>query len=127
MSTPADLAQQKLFAPSLQHNAALNNVRFVSACFAGAAAGTLGLTNWAGPLLFLFSTVLTTGNIFAINCKGRPAAYMQGGLRELAMPAQENLAAFVMVWTLFYGALACCHLEPILITFLLAQALYMVR
>jgi hypothetical protein len=104
MSSAAELAQQKLFAPALVHNSALSSVRFASACFAGAAAGILGLTNWTGPLLFLASTLATSACIYAVNCKGRPSAYLQGGWSELAMPGQENVAAFVMVWTLFYGA-----------------------
>jgi ER membrane protein complex subunit 6 len=104
MSAPsADTDAQQIFIPNLKHNAALMNVKFVAASFAGAVAGVLGLENWLGFALFLSSTFLTSATIFLVNCKGNPAAYIPGGLAELVNPGQENVFTFLLVWTLFYG------------------------
>jgi hypothetical protein len=79
-------------------------VKFLSACFAGAAAGILGLTNWTGFALFLLSTLFTAASINTINCRGKHSRYMAGGLTELLNPGgQDNAFTFVLVWTLFYG------------------------
>jgi hypothetical protein len=104
MSTAAELDAQRLYAPNILHNAALANVKFVATCFAGAAAGVLGLEKWAGVGLFAAATFLTAGCVFAINCKGRPKAYVPGGALELVNPGQENVMTFLLAWTLFYGA-----------------------
>ncbi|VDC05873.1 unnamed protein product [Peniophora sp. CBMAI 1063] len=96
--------QQRYYAPHLQSNAlALANVKFFSACFAGAAAGVLGLENWAGFSLFAFATILTTTILSLVNYKGKPTRYVKGGVFEIANPGQENLASFILAWTLFYG------------------------
>jgi hypothetical protein len=104
MSTSAELAAQLIYPPNVQANFSLTNVKFISSCFAGAAAGILGLENWVGFALFIVSTLLTTACIHGINCGGMPCKYVQGGLRELVNPGQDNIFTFVLVWTLFYGA-----------------------
>jgi hypothetical protein len=104
MATPNDIAAQRIYAPNVVHNGALTNVKFVAACFAGAVAGTLGLENWLGFALFAASTLLTSGCIYAINCKGKPASYLPGGVVDLLNPEQENIFTFLLLWTLFYGA-----------------------
>ena len=107
MTTPAEvLAAQRIYAPNLQANSSLSSTKFLSACFAGAAAGILGLANGAGFALFVVATALTAGVLHAVNCKGRPGKYFQGGVWELVNPGQDNAFTFVLVWTLFYGA--CC-------------------
>ncbi|KAG6812145.1 hypothetical protein H0H92_004144 [Tricholoma furcatifolium] len=103
MSTTAEAAAQLIYPANVQANSSLTTVKFLSACFAGAAAGILGLENWHGFALFLLSTLLTSGCIYTINCRGRPAKYLQGGLTELVNPGQDNIFTFVLVWTLFYG------------------------
>jgi ER membrane protein complex subunit 6 len=113
MSTTAELDAQRLYAPNILHNSALANIKFVSTCFAGAAAGVLGLEKWAGVGLFVASTLLTAGFVFSINCGGRPKAYVPGGVLELVNPGQENVMTFLLAWTLFYGACSMTSLPPV--------------
>ncbi|KAL4081377.1 hypothetical protein V8B97DRAFT_14676 [Scleroderma yunnanense] len=91
------------FAPNVLHNQCLTSVKFISACFAGAVAGILGLENWRGFALFAASVFLTSFVIYAVNCKGNPARYLSGGFGELVNPGQDNIFTFILVWTLFYG------------------------
>ncbi|KAH0840215.1 hypothetical protein J3R83DRAFT_1219 [Lanmaoa asiatica] len=107
MASPSDLAAQLMFAPNVLHNQSLTSVKFLSSCFSGAVAGILGLENWHGFALFAMSVLSTSFVIYAINCKGKPAKYLPGGLGELVSPGQDNIFTFILVWTLFYGA---CHL-----------------
>lgn len=104
MATTTDNAAQLIFAPNVLHNQALTSVKFLSSCFAGAVAGILGLENWLGFALFIASIVSTSFIIYAINCRGKPAKYLPGGLGELVNPGQDNIFTFILVWTLFYGA-----------------------
>jgi len=99
----SDPAAQLVFAPNVLHNQSLTSVKFLSSCFAGAVAGILGLENWHGFALFAASVLSTSFVIYAINCKGNPAKYLSGGLRELVNPGQDNMFTFILVWTLFYG------------------------
>lgn len=103
MATPAEAIAQRVYAPNVIANSSLTSVKFLSACFAGAVAGILGLENWVGFALFLSSTLFTSACIYAINCKGNPSKYLQGGITELVNPGQDNAFTFVLVWTLFYG------------------------
>ncbi|TFY77087.1 hypothetical protein EWM64_g6923 [Hericium alpestre] len=104
MSTPADEAQQRLYAPHILFNATLvNNIKFISSCFAGAVAGILGLENSLGFLLFVVSTLFTSACLFVVNFKGQPKKYAPGGISDLLNPGQENVSSFILVWTLFYG------------------------
>ena len=107
MSTAEDTAAQLIYAPNVQHNQTLTTVKFLSSCFSGAVAGILGLENWLGFALFFASTLLTSACIYAINCKGRPTKYLQGGLSELVNPGQDNAFTFILVWTLFFGKCFC--------------------
>ncbi|KAG2013005.1 hypothetical protein CC2G_009948 [Coprinopsis cinerea AmutBmut pab1-1] len=104
MSTTSEASAQLIYPPNVQSNSALLNVKFLSACFAGAAAGILGLENLHGFALFLASTVLTSLCVGVVNCKGRVGKYVHGGWAELVNPGQDNAFSFVLVWTLFYGA-----------------------
>lgn len=106
MSTAAEAAAQLIYAPNVLHNQSLTTVKFLSSCFAGAVAGILGLQNWLGFALFFTSTLLTSACIYAINCKGRPNKYLQGGLSELINPGQDNAFTFILVWTLFFGTIS---------------------
>ena len=100
--------QQRFYAPHLQANAqALANVKFFSASFSGAAAGILGLENGAGFALFALATALTTAALALGNYGGKPGRFVKGGLLEIANPGQENIATYILVWTLFYGACLC--------------------
>jgi hypothetical protein len=103
MSTATDTATQLIYPPNVLHNGSLTTVKFLSSCFAGAVAGILGLENWLGFALFVASTILTSVCIYVVNCHGKPAKYMAGGLAELVNPGQDNAFTFVLVWTLFYG------------------------
>ncbi len=104
-STTADTAAQLLYPPNVQFNASrIYTVKFLASCFAGAVAGVLGLENWLGFALFIFSTCLTSACLY-VKCKGRPSKYAPGGIFELVNPGQENMFSFLLVWTLFYGAL----------------------
>ncbi|KAF9035909.1 hypothetical protein BJ165DRAFT_1533387 [Panaeolus papilionaceus] len=120
-NTPASL--QTLYAPNIIFNSTLNNVKFISACFTGAAAGILGLQNFQGFLFFIASTLLTSALTYVINLNGRPSRYLVGfhqaaaakpgpspgglaslsGALELLNPGQDNAFTFVLMWTLFYG------------------------
>ncbi|RDB19984.1 ER membrane protein complex subunit 6 [Hypsizygus marmoreus] len=103
-TTQAEAAAAQLIYPSnVLFNSVLQNLKFYSACFAGASAGILGLQNWLGFALFLASTVFTSLCIYTLNTRGRPAKYIQGGMLELVNPGQDNVFTFVLVWTLFYG------------------------
>lgn len=103
MSTAAEVAAQLIYPVNVQTNSSLTTVKFLSACFAGAAAGILGLENWFGFALFLSSTLFTSVCINFINCRGRMSKFIQGGVTELVNPGQDNAFTFVLVWTLFYG------------------------
>ncbi|TFK29040.1 hypothetical protein FA15DRAFT_664697 [Coprinopsis marcescibilis] len=103
MSTTEEASAQLIYPPNVLANQSLTNIKFLSACFAGAAAGILGLQNWLGFTLFLASTLLTSFAVYAINCRGKPAKYFAGGLTELVNPGQDTAFTFVLVWTLFYG------------------------
>ncbi|KAG5725755.1 hypothetical protein E4T56_gene4965 [Termitomyces sp. T112] len=103
MSTTAEAAAQLIYPANVQANSSLVNVKFLSSCFAGAAAGILGFENWLGFAFFLASTFITSTSIYTINCRRRPEKYIQGGLAELVNPGQDNIFTFVLVWTLFYG------------------------
>jgi hypothetical protein len=109
MATPTDTSAQLVFAPNVLHNQALNSVKFISSCFAGAVAGILGLENWLGFALFIASIISTSFIIYAVNCRGKPAKYLPGGLGELVNPGQDNIFTFILVWTLFYGARGILH------------------
>ena len=114
MSTTAEATAQLIYPANVQANSSLVNVKFLSSCFAGAAAGILGLENWLGFALFLASTFITSASIYTINCRQQPAKYIQGGLAELVNPGQDNVFTFVLVWTLFYGEFGLLHrrVEP---------------
>ncbi|KAI0920813.1 hypothetical protein AcV7_002839 [Taiwanofungus camphoratus] len=101
-ATP-DQAAQLLFPPNVQYNnSKLYTVKFLSSCCAGAVAGVLGLENWLGFTLFIFSTLLTSACLY-LKCKCMPAKYIPGGWWELVNPGQDNIFSFVLVWTLFFG------------------------
>jgi len=100
---PDAVAQQRIYAPNVIANSSLLTVKFISACFAGAVAGILGLENWHGFGLFGLATLVSSLAIYFINCRGKPGKYVQGGTMELVNPGQDNVFAFILVWTLFYG------------------------
>ena len=102
-SSDPNIAAQLLYPPNIAHNTSLASVKFIAACFTGAAAGILRLTNYAGFLFFAVSVLLTAVSIGVIGCGGKPGKYVKGGWQELVMPSQENISTFVLVWTLFYG------------------------
>lgn len=95
-----------IYQPNVLHNSALNTVKFLTSCFAGAVAGVLGLENWLGFALYVASTLFSAAAMYIVNCKGRPTKYVAGGVKELLNPGQDNIFSFVLVWTLFYGTLA---------------------
>ena len=102
-TTNPDTAAQLLYPPNVQFNASrIYTIKFISACFAGAVAGTLGLESWLGFALFILYTLLTSACLY-VKCKAKPAKYMAGGFWELVNPGQENMFSFLLVWTLFYG------------------------
>lgn len=103
MASEQDLAAQRIYVPNILHNQSLYNVKFVSACSAGAIAGIMGLENWQGFLLFAISTLLGAFTMYVVNCKTMPTKFLSGGISELVNPGQENLFSFVLVWTLAYG------------------------
>lgn len=109
MASPNDnLEHQLIYAPNVLLNASIQNTKFISAGFTGAVAGILGLEKWLGFALFLASVLLTTTLIAAVNCKGKPANYIPGGLITILNPGQDNAFTFVLTWTLFYGNLLFC-------------------
>ena len=108
MSTTPEASAQRIYVPNVIENSSLTSVKFISACFAGAAAGILGLENWLGFALFLSSTLVTSACIYVINCQGKPSKFFQGGITELVNPGQDNAFTFVLVWTLFYGLWFTC-------------------
>ncbi|KAF8625020.1 hypothetical protein AX15_005591 [Amanita polypyramis BW_CC] len=114
MEGTTDAAAQRIYQPNVVANSSLLTIKFISACFTGAVAGILGWENWFGFVLFLFATLFTTLCIYFINCHGNPGKYMQGGLSELVNPGQDNIFAFILVWTLFYGIVHGETLVPIL-------------
>ncbi|KAI0310969.1 hypothetical protein OF83DRAFT_1069625, partial [Amylostereum chailletii] len=97
-------ALQRIYAPHIQLNAlVINDVKFATACFAGAVAGILGLENWLGFALFVASTLFSSAVLYLVNFRGRPNKYVQGGMLEVLNPGQENAASFILAWTLLYG------------------------
>ena len=108
MAATADETKRLIYMPNVVHNGALNTTKFLSSCFAGAVAGVLGLENWTGFALFIGSTLFSALCLYTINCKGRPAKYTPGGVKDLIYPGQDNIFSFVLVWTLFFGQLGFC-------------------
>lgn len=103
MSTATEQAAQLRFPPNVQYNASkIYTINFLSSCFAGAVAGVLGLENWLGFALFVFTTLFSSACVY-LKCKGRPSKYVAGGVLELLNPGQENIFSFILAWTLFYG------------------------
>lgn len=100
----SETAAQLIYAPNVQANASLTTVKFYSACFSGAVAGILGLQNWLGFALFFASILFTTVCISFINCRGSPSKFVHGGMSDLVNPGTDNAAAFLLLWTLFFGA-----------------------
>ncbi|KAJ7931418.1 hypothetical protein B0H13DRAFT_2308576 [Mycena leptocephala] len=88
MSTSAEAAAQRIYAPNVQYNSSLTSVKFLSACFAGAVAGILGLQNWSG----LRFPRLDGPHVALHKRRQLPRA-----------PREENASTFVLVWTLFFG------------------------
>ena len=103
MASTKDESQRLIYPPNVVHNSTLNSVKFLASCFTGAVAGILGLENWQGFAFFAASTLFTAACIYVVNCKGRPAKYLPGGVKELVNPGQDNVFTFVLVWTLLYG------------------------
>ena len=103
-TSPKDDRLRQIYAPNVLHNSSLHTIKFLSACFAGAVAGVLGLQNLSGFLLFFVgTTILASACIYVVNCKGRPSKYVVGGWKEILNPGQDNVFSFLLVWTLFYG------------------------
>ncbi|THH06629.1 hypothetical protein EW145_g3963 [Phellinidium pouzarii] len=117
MASMKDESARLIYAPNVQHNSALNSVKFLSSCFAGAVAGILGLENWQGFALFAAATLLSAACLHGVNCKGRPAKYVSGGVKELVNPGQDNIFSFVLVWTLFFGTFSQQYSFPAVVPF----------
>ena len=91
----AEVVAQRIYTPNAVSNeASLTSVKFLSACFAGAVAGILGLTNWLGFALFFASTLFTSACLYAVNCQWRPSKYVLEGW-TLLNPGQDNVFSFV--------------------------------
>ncbi|EKM79794.1 hypothetical protein AGABI1DRAFT_127477 [Agaricus bisporus var. burnettii JB137-S8] len=104
MSTSAAESQSHINPAAVAHNAnVLSSVHFLSACFSGAAAGILGLTNFYGFLLFFVSLLFSALCISIFRCGGSPGKYLLDGWWELVKPTQDTLFGFILLWTLFYG------------------------
>ncbi|THH29884.1 hypothetical protein EUX98_g4313 [Antrodiella citrinella] len=106
MATPTptnEQATQLLFPPNVQYNANhLSTIKFLAACYAGAAAGVLGVQNFFGFGIFVGATLVMGGCLW-LKCGRKPGKYVQGGVVEMLNPGQENLFSFLLAWTLFYG------------------------
>jgi len=104
-TTTTDQQQQPLFLPNVASNTqSLSTTKFLSACFAGSVAGILGLQNFHGFLLFAFACLLSSAFVAVRNGSvGGIERKVHGGWTELVNPGTDNAAAFVLVWTLFYG------------------------
>jgi ER membrane protein complex subunit 6 len=100
MATADEAAAQLIYGPNILHNTSISTTKFLSSCFAGAAAGILGLEDWRGFVLFGASTLFTATLLSTISCKGQPKKYVRGGWVELANP---DVFSFILVWTLFCG------------------------
>jgi hypothetical protein len=97
--------QQQLYYPPhiVANQSRIYSTKFLTSCFAGAAAGILGLENFRGFALFVFATLLSSALLW-LRCKGLPKNHLPGGWVELVNPGQENLSSFLLAWTLFYGS-----------------------
>lgn len=104
--------QQQLYYPPhvLFNQSRIYSTKFLTSCFAGAAAGILGLENLRGFAVFFIATLLSSALLWS-RCKGSPKKYLPGGLVELVNPGQENLFSFLLVWTLFYGSLSSTRFQ----------------
>lgn len=113
---------EKIYAPHATFNAnELSNVKFLSACFAGAISGILGLQKQYGFGLFALSSIATAFSIYMLRMpkahstsrllrstsskRSGPSTqiYAPGGAWDILNPGQENLFTFLLLWTLFYG------------------------
>lgn len=96
--------QHQLYYPPhvLANQSRIYSTKFLTSCFAGAAAGILGLENFRGFAVFVLATLFSSV-LLRSRCKGLPKKYVPGGWIELVNPGQENLFSFLLVWTLFYG------------------------
>ncbi|KAL1406563.1 hypothetical protein Q8F55_008269 [Vanrija albida] len=117
-------AASALHPPSAIHNTGvIGSVATLTACFSGAIAGILGLTNLSGFALYLLTSALTGLTVAAVKCnfdvgKYSPQAHSdsgpQGAVRvaswkgwvELMGLGQENLLGFLLFWI---GGYALVH------------------
>jgi len=115
------MESDKIYPSNSTFNAsALSNIKFLSACFAGAVSGILGLQKQYGFALFALSSLATALAIYTLHMpKAHSAAllfgtsskrsgpgtriYTPGGAWDLLNPGQENVFSFLLVWTLFFG------------------------
>ena len=98
----------------------LNSVYFLSSCFVGAAAGILGLTNFAGFLFFFVSLLFSALCVSACRCVRtaqnhgdtlinlrsfvcHPAHYLPDGGWWRAILSQDTMFGYILLWTLVYG------------------------
>lgn len=121
----AVMEAEKIFAPHATFNAnELSNIKFLSACFAGAISGILGLQKQYGFALFALSSIATALAVYLLHMpKARSIAhilgstnkksglssriYAPGGAWDILNPGQENVFTFLLLWTLFFGQCRC--------------------
>ncbi|WOO84151.1 uncharacterized protein LOC62_05G007672 [Vanrija pseudolonga] len=117
-------AASALYPPSATHNTSvIGSVATLTACFSGAIAGILGLTNLTGFALYLATAVATGVTVAAVKCnfdvgKYSPQAHSDAGPQgavvvaswkgwvELMGLGQENLLGFLLFWI---GGYALIH------------------
>lgn len=84
----------------------LTRIRSVTAILAGICAGILGITGWAGAILFLAHTIVVA-TVLRFVCGTRAKSYLAGGSGELFTFGSlcNGALTYVMLWTFVYDSI----------------------
>ncbi|KAF5373509.1 hypothetical protein D9757_010497 [Collybiopsis confluens] len=100
MSSDASPATQLLYAPNVQHNTlVLTSIKFISSAFAGAVAGILGLTNFAGFGLFAVAMLWAAFCVYVVCCNGKPGNYLSSAVLSGAGSDGKGMGMGTVGWS----------------------------
>ncbi|KAF4123341.1 Rab5-interacting protein (Rab5ip) [Geosmithia morbida] len=114
MSTEREFQIKPIVGESIMHNTkSLSNLYSLTSSLFGVTAGILGLESYAGFLLYLVLSVVTTLLVYAIRvapdslANGRPVfstdRFFRNAVQFWSGGLASGVSGFVLTWTLFYG------------------------
>ncbi|AEO65981.1 uncharacterized protein THITE_2113667 [Thermothielavioides terrestris NRRL 8126] len=114
MPTEQELQISPIVQESLMHNSRiLHNLQSLTASLFGVSAGILGLESYSGFLFYLVFSLLTAALFYAVRVAPTSLAagkapldtsrYFKSPFEFWAGGLMNELAGFILTWTLFYG------------------------